>query len=160
MQILSFPASRTGPTWQIARTTLLPAVLPPACGAITFGHLAGEFFTCFLRLAPLPLVAKLDLVRMIGFQRARASAARCFGARGAGTLSVVAVNELTGPDCADRARRASCPIPCHGRGSQVLRTFAACSRFRRARRHRCAAALFLCCSRWRAASASSRGRVP
>jgi hypothetical protein len=28
MQILSFPASRTGPTWQIARTTLLPAMLP------------------------------------------------------------------------------------------------------------------------------------
>jgi hypothetical protein len=46
MQILSLPASRTG------RTTLLPAVLiTPTCGAIALGHLAGEFFTRFLRLA-------------------------------------------------------------------------------------------------------------
>jgi hypothetical protein len=57
MQILSFPASRTGPTWQIARTTLLPAVLPNLrCDWL--GHLAGEFFTHLLRLALLPLVAK------------------------------------------------------------------------------------------------------
>jgi len=84
MQILSLPASRTGPTSQIARTT--SRGVTPTCGAIALGHLAGEFFTRFLRFALLPLVAKLELVRMIGFQTARASVARCLGARGAGTL--------------------------------------------------------------------------
>src|SRR5262245_16255133 len=90
---MSFPASRAGPTWQIARTTLLPAVLPNLrCDCARSP--GGRILHALIRLAFLPLVAKLDLVRMIGFQSARASAARCFGARGAGTLSAVASTNL------------------------------------------------------------------
>ena len=93
MQILSFPAAHRTDLADCSDYSPARSVTP-ACGAITLGHLAGEFFTCFLRLALIPLVAKLDLVRMIGFPTARASAARCFGAR-AGTLSVVAVSYRT-----------------------------------------------------------------